>query len=166
MSMRRAVFIIALGLASAAGPAWAQMPPGGAQQAPPCVKKFLTLRQAAEAKARVLQAAGKRKTKPTAQQACGMFNAFSAAEEKMVKYAVENETWCGIPHNVVAQMTKAHERTVKTRTRVCRVAAEERMRPHGPSLSEALGATAPNAANVTSGGGTYDTLTGSALGNQ
>jgi len=163
MSGRRAMFIAALGLACIAGPAWAQMPPGAGQQMPPCVKKYIELRNAAQAKAQLINAAGKRKPKPSAQEVCGLFTHFSTAEAKLVKYATENQTWCGIPANVVTQMTKAHKRTAEARARICRVAAEQRMRPRGPSLSEALGTTAPDANNVRSGG-TFDTLTGPALG--
>ncbi len=164
MSMRRAVFIAALGLACAAGPAWAQTRPGaGQQQMPPCIQKFVSLRKAAEASAKRIQAAGQRKTKPTAQEACGLFTHFVSAEAKLVKYAAENQAWCGIPPKVVEQMTEAHKRTNTTRARICKVAAEQRDRPRGPSLSEALGATAPSASNVKPGG-TFDTLTGSALG--
>ncbi len=164
MSMRRAGFIAALGLACLAGPAWAQMSPGASQQQmPPCIKKFVELRKTAAVRAKRIDVAGKRKPKPTAQEACGLFSSFMSAEAKLVKYATENQTWCGIPPNIVAQMKKAHERTITTRARICRVAAEQRDRPHGPTLSQALGATAPDADNVKPGG-TFDTLTGSALG--
>lgn len=166
MTLRRAMFIAALGLACAAGPAWAQMPPGPGQQPPPCIKKFIDLRNDAASKAKVLEAAGKRKHKPTAQEACHLFTVFSSAEAKLLKYASENVTWCGIPLRVVEQMKKAHARTTATRTRICRVAAEQRARPRGPTLSDALGATAPDANNIKAGGGTFDTLTGSALGNR
>lgn len=168
MIMRRALLIAAaFGLACAASPAWAQMPPGaGQQQMPPCLQKFVALRKDAEAKAKRLDAAGKRKQKPTAQQACQLFTVFSVAEEKLVKYSIENQTWCGIPPQVVANMKKAHARTTQTRARICRVAAEMRSRPRGPTLSDALGAPAPDANNIKTGRGTYDTLTGSALGNR
>ncbi len=167
MSVRRAVFVAVLGLASATGPAWGQFQGGGAQQPPPCLKKFIALRATAEAKAKKLEAAGKRNPKPTAQEACGLFNAFSAAEAKLLKYASENQTWCGIPPQIVTQMKKAHQRTTATRTRICRAAAAQRARPRGPTLSDALGASAPNANNVRTGrGGTFDTLTGSALGSR
>jgi hypothetical protein len=167
MNVRQAMFIAVLGLAAASGSAWAQVSPGAGQEPPPCLKKFIALRANAEAKAKKLEAAGKRKQKPTAQEACGLFNAFSAAESKLLAYAKENGTWCGIPPRVVTQMEKAHQRIAATRTRICRAAAAQRARPRGPTLSDALGASAPNANNVRTGrGGTFDTLTGSALGKQ
>jgi hypothetical protein len=164
MNVRRAMFIAALGLAATAGPAWAQMQPGAGQQPPPCIKKFMALRGIAETKAKAIEAAGKRKPRPTAQEACGLFNAFSTAEAKLIKYAAENQTWCGIPPQVVDQMKQAHERTTKTRTRICQVASTQQARPHGPTLSDALGGAAPDASNIKTGRGTFDTLTGSPLG--
>lgn len=168
MNMRRAMFISVVGgLAAAAAPAWAQVPQGAGQEPPPCLKEFLELRRDAEAKGKKLEAAGKREQKPTAQEACGLFNAFSAAEAKLLKYASENGTWCGIPPQVVQQMNKAHAQTTKMRTRICSAAAAQRARPRGPTLSDALGASAPTADNVRTGrGGTFDTLTGSALDNR
>lgn len=159
MNVRRAVFIAALGLAAAAGPAWAQQQ----QHAPDCVKKFVALRNVAQAKGEHLQAMGKRKHKPSAEVACRLLSDFSVAEGKLLKYASENQSWCGIPAQIVENMKKAHQRTTQTRARVCHVAALQRERPRGPTLSDALGTTAPNADNVKSGG-TFDTLTGSALG--
>ncbi len=167
MSVRRVVFIAALGLAAAAGPAWAQMQPGAGQQAPPCVKKFMSLRDIAATKAKTLEAVGKRKQKPTAQEACHLFNVFSTAEGNLLKYATENATWCGIPPQVVEQMKKAHARTTVTRTRICSVAAAQQARPRGPSLSDALSGPVPDADNIKTGrGGAFDTLTGSPIGSR
>jgi hypothetical protein len=166
MNFRRAVFIAALGLAAAASPALAQTQPGpGQQQASPCIQKFIALRNTAQTKGKRLQALGTRKHKPSAEVACRLLTEFSTAESKLVKYAAENQAWCGIPPQFVANMKKAHQRTTQMRTRVCRVATEQRARPRGPTLSEALGTTAPDANNIKSGG-TYDTLTGSAIGKQ
>jgi len=167
MSVRRAAFIAMVGLVAIAGPARAQAPAGAGQQPPPCLQKFLELRKAAETKAQALAAAGKRKQKPTAQEACGLFNAFTAAEAKLLKYASENGTWCGIPPQVVTQMKAAHKQSTTTRTRICQAAAAQRAQPRGPTLSDALGTAAPDNNNIKTGhGGTFDTLTGSALGNR
>lgn len=166
MKLRGAMLIAAWGLACTAAPAWAQMQPGAGQQMPPCIKKFVSLRNVAETKAKALEAAGKRKQKPTAQEACHLFSAFSTAEERLLKYAGENQTWCGIPPQVVEQMKKAHARTTQTRTRICRVAAEQRARPRGPSLSDALSGPVPDASNIKTGRGTFDTLTGAPIGSR
>ncbi len=167
MRWRRAAITAMLGLAAVAGPARAQAPQGAGQQPPPCIQKFLDLRAAAESKAKAIEAAGKRKQKPSAREACGLFNSFSAAEAKMLKYASENQTWCGIPAQIVTQMKTAHQRTTETRTRICQAASAAQARPRGPTLSDALGASVPDSNNVKTGsGGTFDTLTGSALGNR
>src|ERR1017187_197179 len=102
MNLRRAVFIAACMSAVAAGPAaaqapWPQQPPEQQQpaaapspwtqqqQAPPCVQEFGKLRDETQKRATAIQAAGKRKA--SAQEACALFNAFSADEVKMIKFA-------------------------------------------------------------------------------
>jgi hypothetical protein len=121
------------------------------------------LRDDAAGKARKIEAATKKKPRPSAQAACGLFNSFAAAEVTLIKYAEKNQGWCGIPDEIIKQMKQAHARTDETRDRICQVAAAP-PRPAGPSLSEALGATAPSAGNIRSGHGTFDTLTGTPLG--
>jgi hypothetical protein len=140
-------------------PAAAQAPN---QEPPPCIKQFLVLRADAETKAKALQAASKRQATP--QEACGLFNAFVRAEEKVVKYAGDNTVWCGIPPNIVQQMKANHAKARTARTRVCQAAAQP-VRPAGPTLGEALGTTpVPDASNTKRGHGIFDTLTGSPLG--
>jgi hypothetical protein len=163
MSLRWALFIAAVLLPAAAGPAAAQFPPG-AQQQPPCVKDFARLRDDAARKANAIRAANERKV--DAKTACHLFNAFSAAEEKLIKYADANATWCGIPENIIKTMKQAHVKTNQIRTRVCQVAAAP-PRPREPTLSDTLGAPVPDARNIKpSRGGTFDTLTGSPLGSR
>jgi hypothetical protein len=161
MNLRRALFIAALLLPAASGPAAAQFPPG-AQQEPPCIKDFARLRDDAAKKAQAIRAANEHKV--DAKVACHLFTAFSAAEEKLIKYADANAAWCGIPEQIVKSMKQAHGRTNAIRTKVCQVAAAP-PRPRGPSLSDTLGAPAPDVNNIKTGrGGTFDTLTGSPLG--
>ena len=160
MILRRALPLAVAAVMSAAGDAAAQFP----QQEPPCLKDFAPLRDDAAKKASAIKAAGERKAGPP--EACALFNTFAAAEAKVVKYARENATWCGIPADAVKQMQVNHDRTLTIRTRICKAAASPG-RPAGPSLSDALGA--PNAAapdTVKPGRGTFDTLTGTPLGNK
>jgi len=157
MTLRRALFIAAFTLL-AAWPAAAQFEP---QQQPPCLQEFMKLRADAEHKARAIKAANDRKA--TAQEACRLFNAFSASEAKLIKYATENGTWCGIPPEAMVEMKKGHSRTEEIRTKVCQIAATQ-PRPAGPTLSDSLSAPVPSANNIKTGKGTYDTLTGSPLG--
>ena len=131
------------------------------QQEPPCVQEFGKLRDEAQKRALAIRNASGRKA--TAQEACGLFNAFSAAEVKMIKYAVDNTASCGIPAEVVTQLKKGHARTSEIRTKVCRAAAAPQQ-PATPSLSDALTAPVPDSNNIKTGRGTFDTLSGTALG--
>jgi hypothetical protein len=167
MRLRRAIAIAACLLPVTAGVATAQfqappvMMPPQPQQEPPCLKDFVKLRGEAQARAKAIQDASAHK--PSPQEACKLFNAFSAAEDKLIKFAVANASWCGIPANVVDSMKQQHTKTAEIRTRICRVAAAP-PRPAGPSLSDALSAPVPDSNNIKTGRGTYDTLTGTTLG--
>ena len=193
MDLRRATKIAACMLAVATGPAAAQAPwptqqqsqqaapaPWGApmqqppqaglspwspqqpQQPPPCVQAFFKLRDEASKRAGVIRVASE-KHNATPQQACAMFNAFSAAEAKMIKYVVDNATSCGIPQDVAVNLKKNHGKTLEIRTRVCAAAAAP-PRPVGPTLSDALNAPITDSKNIKTGRGTFDTLTGNPLG--
>ena len=143
-----------------AGPSpWSGQP----QQPPPCVQEFFKLRDAASKRADAIRAAGERKVPP--QEACGLFNAFFAAEAKMIKYAVDKAASCGIPAEVATNLKKGHVKTGEIRTKVCQAAAHPQA-PPGPSLSDALTAPVPDSKNIRSGGGTFDTLSGTPLGRQ
>jgi hypothetical protein len=166
MKLCRAVVIAACALAGAVVPATAQFQPipraqQPQQEPPPCVKEFLRLREDAQKKADAIRQASERKASP--QEACTLFNAFSAAEVKMIKYAGDNGVWCGIPKEVLENLRKAHTQTASIRTRVCQAAAAP-PRPAGPSLSDALTSPVPNSSNIKTGRGTFDTLTGTPLG--
>jgi hypothetical protein len=125
---------------------------------------FTKLRDAAAKKAQAIQAASTRKPKPSAKEACGLFNAFSGAEAKMIEFVAANSKSCGIPPEVLGNMEKAHAKTTEIRTRVCKVAAAGPPPRRGPTLSDALSAPVADSANIKHGRGTFDTLTGSALG--
>lgn len=138
-------------------------PPQAQQQEPPCFKDFIRLRAEAEKRGKAVAAAGQRKATP--QEACKLFDALMAAEVKFIKFTEDNAKWCGIPDEVPKHLAAEHAKVKQVRDRVCQLAAQPARR--GPSLSEALGTTrAPDASNVRTGhgGGTFDTLTGSPLG--
>ncbi len=130
------------------------------QQVPPCVAEFDKLRNDAQKKALAIQRASEKKATP--KEACHLFNVFSAAEEKMVKYVIANKKSCGVPDDVLKRMRSDHARTDEIRTKVCQVAAAP-PRPPGPTLSDTLTAPVPDAKNIRSGSGTFDTLTGNPL---
>lgn len=164
MDLRRAMLIAVGLLPFAAAPALAQFPPApGAQQGPPCAAEFGKLRDEAASKASLIREASKRKAPPA--EACKLFTAFSSAEEKMLKYAETNSVWCGIPPQIITQIKQSHAKTAEFRTRICQVAAAP-PRPRGPTLSDALTAPVTDAGNIKTGRGTFDTLTGTPLGNK
>jgi hypothetical protein len=134
-------------------------PPPGAEE---CQKGFLPLRADAEAKAKLIQAAGKRKAPP--QEACKLIGNFAQAETKMIKFVESHMQKCGIPAQVADQMKKGHANTTQLQQRVCAAAQQQQAGPAGPSLSEALGsATLPEAKPLKRGGSTFDTLNGNVL---
>jgi len=173
MLLRRSSLLIAL--LCLAGPAGAQgfQPSQGfqpvapqaapAQQEPPCFKDFMALRHDAEKHGAAIKAASARKA--TAQEACKLFSALVTAERKMVKYAEANATWCGIPPQIVTQLKEGDKQTSQMRDRICKVASQGPARGRTQTLSDALGTSiTPDASTVRTGRGTYDTLTGSPLG--
>ena len=164
MSLRRKMLIAVCLMPLASVTAMAQFQPPAQPQAepPPCIKGFLALRDDASKKASAIHSASEHHA--PANVACKLFNEFTAAEAKMIKYAEENTVWCGIPAEVVTNIKAQHVKSTQIRTRVCQAAAAPQ-RPAGPSLSDALGAPVPDSKNIKTGhGGTYDTLTGTPLG--
>lgn len=159
MNLRRALFITAFALAGTAGPAAAQFQT--AQQEPPCFKAFSALRGNAETAGKALMAGQKHKVPLT--EACRLLSNFASAQEKMLKYAKANATWCGIPQEIVQRIALEQSKAAQARVRICKMAANPPP-PAGPTLSDALAAPAPDANNIRTGRGTFDTLTGTPLG--
>jgi len=144
------------------GPAPPTQGGGGAQDA--CMKAFLSLREEAEKRGKLIKAAGDRKAGP--DEACKLIGNYSAAELKMVKYVETNSTKCGIPPQIGEQLRTGHKGTEATQKRVCEAAQQMQQRgPAGPSLSEVLGTAAavPEATPTKKGGSTFDTLNGNVL---
>jgi hypothetical protein len=173
MNLCRALFIAALALPIAAGTALAQVQPRQApanpfdqpQQQPgepPCMKDFAKLRDEAEKHAAAVMAA--QKNKVPLPEACKLLTLFTASQEKLLAFAKKNEVWCGIPPQLIQQISLGHANVAKARTKVCQMAAQPQ-RPAGPSLSDALGAPITDSSNIKTGRGTFDTLTGTPLGN-
>lgn len=147
-------------MSAPAGPSPFDRP--GQAQMPPCMKDFMPLRDDTEKKAKAVQAAAKRKIPPP--EACKLFTALVASQDKLLKFTSANSAACGIPQEIVGQIKQAHTQTDQVRTRVCEAAARGPA-PSGPSLSEALGTSRlADPSNIKRGGGTFDTLTGTPLG--
>ncbi|HET7805021.1 MAG TPA: hypothetical protein VFL53_12310 [Pseudolabrys sp.] len=160
MRLRRALPVVCV-IALFAGGAKAQFGPAPQQQEPPCIKDFSKLREDTEKKAAAIKAASDRKASP--REACQLFNAFVASQSKMLKYATDNATWCGIPGQIMVNLKEGITKTSEVRNRVCQAAAAP-PRPTGPSLSDALSGPVPDSNNIRTGRGTFDTLTGNPLG--
>ena len=133
-----------------------QAPP---PQNPPCMGAFIPLRTDAEKRAHAIQEAVKRKV--LAQELCGLFNSFSDAEGKVVKFIEANARSCGIPQEVVTITKSNHGKTLEKRQQICNAAAFGERR--GPGLGEALGMRAVPTPETTSKGGAFDTMSGSPL---
>ena len=142
---------------------WTAQPQQKQQQPPPCIQAFFKLREEAQKRAKAIEQASERKASP--KEACALFNAFSAAEVKMIKYVADNAASCGIPPEVAVNLKKGHNRTSDIRGKVCQAAARPQG-PAAPSLSEALTAPVADSKNIRSGGGTFDTLSGAPLGSR
>lgn len=135
-------------------------PPGGEA----CMKEFIPLREAAEKRGKLIQAASARHAPP--EEACKLLGQYAQAETKMVKFIDTHAKKCGIPDNVGKQMRTNHKQTESLVVKVCDAAKQARIRgPAGPSLSEALGSggAAPAATTPKKGGSTFDTLSGNVL---
>jgi hypothetical protein len=145
-------------------PAAAQFGPTPSQEPPPCVQGFFKLRDEAQKRRADIDTAQKRKA--GLPEACKLLNAFMATQNKILKYFKENASSCGIPPEIGKQIEDGRAQTSIARNRICQMAAAP-PRPTGPSLSDALGgSSAPAADNIKSGHGTFDTLSGTPLGNK
>ncbi len=150
------------------GPARSAAPSGGSpfpapgamapQGQNPC-EAFLPIRAEAEKGAAAIRSAGERKA--AREQVCGLFRTFAASEAKMVRFLEANQKTCNVPADAVKQAKAQHAQTLKIRTQVC--SAGPAPGPRAPQLSDAFG-SAPLPEEPKRGHGTFDTLTGNALG--
>jgi hypothetical protein len=146
-------------------------PFGGAPPAPPsqaagadeCMKNFLSLREEAEKRGKLIKAASDRHAPP--DEACKLITNFGQAEIKMMKYVQTHAAKCGIPPQVSDQLKHGHKNTEGMQKKVCQVAQQQQKGPAGPSLSDVLGSSAvlPEATATQKGGSTFDTLNGNVL---
>src|SRR5512135_1183892 len=113
MNLRRALFIAAFVLPTAAGPALAQVQPRQApanpfdqppqqQGEPPCIKDFAKLRDEVEKHGMAVMAG--QKNKVGLPEACKLLTSLAVSQEKMLTYAKKNETSCGIPPQLIQQI--------------------------------------------------------------
>ena len=146
-------------------------PPGagpsrGAGQEPPCIREFMPLKEEAQKRGGMIQAAANRKA--PRPEVCQLFKNFEASEAKVVKFVTTNQAQCQIPQEAISQMKANHDRTIKTRTQICSsgpMGAAPGAPPPGPKLSDELGmrGIAGPGTGSSSVTGTFNTLTGNAL---
>jgi hypothetical protein len=140
--------------------------PGGAfsapQAPPPACQQLLSTRDDVNKHGQALQAAGQKKAPP--DELCKLFKAFLTVETKMIKGLEEHSATCGVPTDVLKQVKAGHSKAAQMGKQICDAAAQPRM--VGPTLSDALGTTplVPDASTTKKGLSTFDTLTGSPLG--
>ena len=150
------------GLPGSAPPGQGFGAPAAPPAAPPAVcNELMVIRDQTQKHAAAIGAANERKAPP--QEACNLFKAFLASEVKLIKGVEENGSRCGIPPEVPKQMKAGHAKAAEIGKKVCDVAANPR--PSGPTFSDVFGAPAVPENNANkSPSGTFDTLTGNALG--
>lgn len=133
MAVALAAFTSGPALAQSGGmPSWpgvtqAEPPSPLASPPPPAVcQQLLADRDETQKHGQALQAAGKKKAPP--DEVCKLFNAFLAAEGKMIKGLEENSALCGIPADVIKRVKAGHSKASQVGKQVCEVAGE-RTRP-------------------------------------
>ena len=140
-------------------------PPQQAGPSDDCMKGFAPLREEAERRGKLIQAASQKHATP--DEACKLFRNFSQAEIKMIKYVEANSARCGIPGQIGEQLKTNHKGTEGIQTKVCTAAEQMKARgsPAAPSLSDVLGSSAalPEANTGKKGGSAFDTMTGNVL---
>jgi len=135
-----------------------EIPPAWAQGAPQCAQ-FQPLSEETKKRADAVQAA--MKAKVDRKQICTLMTSFVASETALVKFLIENKTWCGVPDAAITNSKTSHEKSMKFRTMAC---SDDGPHPKAPSLSDAIKTpTVDSATNTKTGRGTFDTLTGNPL---
>lgn len=136
-------------------------PPGGGASRGNICEQFPALRSQAEQDATAIKAASERKA--TREEICAGFVKFSGSEGRMVKFLETNRAACGVPPDAIKQVKTQHARTLQIRKNVCATGGPSGP-PRAPSLSDALGGPVLPDDKPKPGRGTFDTLTGNALG--
>lgn len=137
---------------------------GGTAEQEECMAKFAPLRQDAEKRAKMIQAASERKAAP--KEACGLIKGYVQAEARLVNYVTTKQTACGIPPEIPKQLKANQAKSQQMMKVVCQAAAQPQGGPAAaPSLSEVIGSpsAAPEVRTVRGGGSTFDTINGNIL---
>lgn len=134
-----------------------------------CQSDVASVRGELEEKGKALQAIMGKKDKDP-QVLCPAFRAYAAAEQKWVKFLVDNKDWCQVPQQAIDQASASNKKTVDIRNKVCDAAANGASGSGGPlkpppqgSMSSALGITTGYSINAEKNSGVFGTLNGNAL---
>ena len=79
--------------------------------------KFPALSQATQVKANAVSAA--MKAKADRKDICRLMTAFVASEDIVVKFLIDNKTWCGVPDQALVAAKANHEKSMKFRDSAC-----------------------------------------------
>jgi hypothetical protein len=103
------------------------------------------------------------------EELCKLFTGFATAIGNWAKFARDKAPTCGIPPNIVTQLSTGSTNIAKTAKQACAAGPVGGAPAAGPpSLSEALGTASAPVTGAPSGGakpgtGTFNTLTGSSI---
>jgi hypothetical protein len=123
---------------------------------PPCMADFVKMREETEKRGKAAKAASERKV--GREEMCKYITSYADAEAKWVNFTEKNtQTSCGIPVQVANQLKQVHASTEQTKQRICAAGGPAGI-PAGPSLHDALEATATTMETAKKGNGTFDTL--------
>jgi hypothetical protein len=139
-------------------------PPGMNATQQDCLRQFGEYRQEVEKRALTTKAAGEKKA--SREEMCKLVTLYSAAEGKWLKFSDDNMARCGIPKEAIAQIRGVHLRTADAQKKLCAAGPAQAGPAAPPSLSDALGTTRLPSRETEQrkpGGGTLDTLTGTAI---
>jgi hypothetical protein len=89
---------------------------------PPACQRLLATKDQVLKHSQAVQTATRRKAPP--EEICKLFNAFLAAETRMVKDLEERRATCGISRALVAQVKAVHGRTAAMGKQLCDVATQ------------------------------------------
>jgi hypothetical protein len=99
-----------------------------------CSNGYLSLREEAERRGKLIKAAGDRHALP--DEACKLIGNFAEIEIKMIKYVEAHTASCGIPPQISDQLKNGHKNTEAMQQKVCFVARQTQKRgsePLGPT---------------------------------
>jgi hypothetical protein len=137
-----------------------QQPQQQQQAMPPCIEKFMPLRDEMDKRFGAAKAALARKP-PNPADACAHLTKFSQAQMTAIKYIQQNNNpaTCPFPPGMADTMKASNVQTEEVRKQAC-AAASAPPRSAGPTLSDALSPPPFTKDNTKTGGGTLDSLFG------